>query len=340
MSWLKSGVDIDNSLLGIEDVPSGRTHLVCPYCGGRLTAKKGRIKEHHFAHTDETCQSVRQRQLSEIPTLPLYDSFNVQLSKQNLSQLKRFWERYGKHNYGIPNYPACHTLERAGVLRWNEYRRAYEFTKLGSIPVGGLSLNLFNCLQSPMLLEKLQKIELLAYDTLGITTKETSLPIYLTDLRLYRTQLRRVLAQTLYYLEVYSDGQTFYKVGVTTRKIDERVEEVKAQLFHHFQAVKIKVLGTWQHRGNVEKYFKYRYQRFNYPIGTLSEYYKFDNVNDAKGALRDLRRMKPKVLNQEEIDILEGKPSFAEITAKAELEAIERSPTWFSVTSHDHIEAH
>lgn len=317
MSWLKSGVDSDNSLLGIEDVPSGRTHLVCPYCGGSLTAKKGRIKEHHFAHTEETCQSVCQRRGGEIPALPLYDSFNIQLSKKDLSELKRFWERYGRHNYGIPNYPACSSLERAGMLRWNEYHRgssswgAYEFTKLGKIPVGGLSLNLFNFLHSPMLLEKLQELELKAHDALGITAPDDpSLPIYLTDLRLYRTQLRRVLAQTLYYLEVRSDGQTFYKVGVTTRKIDERVEEVKGELLHHFQSVTLKVLGTWEHRGNVEKYFKYRYQRFNYPIGTLSEYYKFDNVNDAIGVLRDLRRMKPKVLNQDEIDILEGKAQF------------------------------
>jgi len=51
--WLKYGVSKDNALVNIEDVSSGKTDLTCLYCGGGLTAKKGRIKEHHFAHTEE-----------------------------------------------------------------------------------------------------------------------------------------------------------------------------------------------------------------------------------------------------------------------------------------------
>lgn len=56
--WLKFGVSSDNALVCIEDISSGKTSLTCLYCGGGLTAKKGRVKEHHFSHTQETCRPV------------------------------------------------------------------------------------------------------------------------------------------------------------------------------------------------------------------------------------------------------------------------------------------
>ena len=83
----------------------------------------------------------------------------------------------------------------------------------------------------------------------------------------------------------------------------------------------IKVLGTWSHRGNVELYFKHRYKEFNHHIGSLTEYYKFDDV---KPVLRDLQRMKPKVLTQVEIDILEGKPDRLEVGITEDQRAIAR----------------
>ncbi len=56
--WLRYGVNQDNNLVSIEDSPRGKTQLRCPYCGGELTAKKGSKKEHHFAHSGETCSQV------------------------------------------------------------------------------------------------------------------------------------------------------------------------------------------------------------------------------------------------------------------------------------------
>jgi hypothetical protein len=47
----------------------------------------------------------------------------------------------------------------------------------------------------------------------------------------------------------------------------------------------------------VELYFKHRYKEFNYKIGKLTEYFKFDDIEPV---LRDLRRMKPQVLEQVE----------------------------------------
>lgn len=45
-------------------------------------------------------------------------------------------------------------------------------------------------------------------------------------------------------------------------------------------------------------------KEFNYKIGKLTEYFKFDDV---ELVLQDLHQMKPKVLEQVELDILFGK---------------------------------
>ncbi len=81
------------------------------------------------------------------------------------------------------------------------------------------------------------------------------------------------------------------------------------------------MLGTWPHRGNVEKYFKYRYARFNYPIGSLTEYYKFDDESDVASVLRDLRRIKRKVLSPREQEILEGRRGLVEQAIEADIQA-------------------
>lgn len=90
--WLKFGVAPHGELKNIDEVKSGKTNLTCLYCGGKLTAKKGQLKQHHFAHTQETCQPVAVRiKAKSFPSLPLYDRFNIQLSGEELERLKVLW---------------------------------------------------------------------------------------------------------------------------------------------------------------------------------------------------------------------------------------------------------
>jgi hypothetical protein len=140
-----------------------------------------------------------------------------------------------------------------------------------------------------------------------ITGKTVDLDTALTDLRLYRTQWRRILSCTLYCLSI-NQGQ-LYKIGVTTRSIQERLAEIQADLKPHLDQVNLEVVGSWPHRGNVELYFKYRYAPFVHQLGTLTEYFRFEN---AKATLRDLRRMKPKALTELEQAIWAGEPSQVE----------------------------
>ena len=123
------------------------------------------------------------------------------------------------------------------------------------------------------------------------------------DLLIYRAQLRRILVNLLYFLEVKANGTIFYKIGITTRSIEERIAQVQRDVRAHYLDVAVSLLGLWEHRGNVQLYFQHRYQPFNYRIGKLTEYFAFPNV---KVVLQDLCEMKPKVLSVVELEAIDG----------------------------------
>jgi len=290
--WLKFGVTPSGELVSVDEVVRGKTHLTCLYCGGELTAKKGSIKEHHFAHTQETCKPVSQRiKTKAFPSLPLYDNFNIQLKGDELEQLKVLWKEYGQVNRPIPRDLISFRWELKGLLK-AEGDRVYEFTNLGKIPVGALPLALFNQVQEPLLLSELAKLEQSV--DIAIAARLSCLNERLADLKIYRAQLRRILSNSLYFLEVKADGKIFYKIGITTRLIEERIAEVQRDLKVHYSDVVVNLLGLWKHRGNVELYFKHRYKAFNYRIGKLTEYFRFANV---KLILNDLFEMKPNMVS-------------------------------------------
>ncbi|MEH2171929.1 GIY-YIG nuclease family protein [Nostoc sp.] len=307
--WLKFGVAPDGQLVCVEDVGSGKTELLCPYCYGELTAKKGKVKQHHFAHSSATCLPVANR---NFPILPLYDNFNIYLSRRDLAQLKLLWKEYGSINYLIIPGLVTPGLIKAGIFQKNVYLipPAYEFTNLGKIPVGALEFSLFNEVQEPLLLKKLLKLELAAKHALYKNTPDKS--YRLTDLTIYRAQLQRILSCTLYFLEIQTNIGTLHKIGVTARPIQQRLTEIETDLLIPYETVAIQILGTWPHRGNVELYFKHRYHNHNYRIGSLTEYFKF-SASDASAVLHELQEMKEKVLSPVEIDILKDNISLSQV---------------------------
>ena len=179
----------------------------------------------------------------------------------------------------------------------SEGDRIYQFTHLGKIPVGALPLALFNRVQEPLLLSELMKLEgsVEIAEAAGLSCLDERR----ADLLIYRAQLRRILVNSLYFLEVKADSQTFYKIGITTRSIEERIAEVQRDVRAHYSDVVVNLLGLWEHRGNVELYFKHRYKGFNHRIGKLTEYFSFPNV---KVVLNDLYGMEPKMLLVGELD--------------------------------------
>ena len=139
--WLQYALDNDDNLVSVHDVKRGRINIRCPYCQGELTAKKGKVKAHHFAHIADTCNHVKASKLTEFP---LYDRFDLGLKPSVLKSLLNTWETRKSDN--PPIYYHGSYLEGLGLAKWNEYRfrgnGIHEFTKLGKIAVGGLSLML------------------------------------------------------------------------------------------------------------------------------------------------------------------------------------------------------
>ncbi len=312
--WLNYGIDTSNNLVAIEDVASRKTNLRCPYCGRALIAKRGKVNEHHFVHSGETCNLVIKREPRDIPHLPLYDAFNIFLTGKELEQLKKLWHRHKAHSNGIdrleilPAFTRENLVETSQDLNTGTGRKAYQFTKLGQIPVGALPLAVFNCVQEPLIEQKLAHLEAAIFDNSGSVLPLEELQVRLADLRIYDAQMRKILVACLYYLKVQADEKILYKIGITTRSMPKRLAEIYRDLRSHYQTVEIEVLGTWKHRGNVERYFKYRYCGFNYSIGSLTKYFKFDDPDKTQAVERDLSQMQAKVLLPVEQGIVDGKP--------------------------------
>jgi hypothetical protein len=215
-----------------------------------------------------------------------------------LEQLKVLWKEYGAQDYAIPKDLVNFRWELKGLLE-SEGSRSYHFTDLGKIPVGALPLALFNQVQEPLLLSELASLEgsVEIAEAAGLSCLDERR----ADLLIYRAQLRRILVNSLYFLEVKANGNCFYKIGITTRLIEERIAEVQRDVRAHYSDVVVNLLGLWERRGNVELYFKHRYQPFNYRIGKLTEYFAFPFV---KAVLQDLYEMESKVLSNVELDAI------------------------------------
>lgn len=296
--WLKYGADPRGHLKEVGDVPGGKTNLTCPYCGGRLTAKKGRVKSHHFAHAGETCKPVSARHKAKRwPGLPLYDRFNIQLPGREVERLKVLWQTYGVRGAAIPRDLIDLRWRLRGLIECDGDRA--QLSDLGKIPVGALSLEKFNAVQEPLLLSEWEAYRGRAEraDTANLSTADECR----ADLRIYEAQLRRIWLNQLYFLEVRADGYLFHKIGITRREIGDRIPEIRQDLKRQYAAVEVNLLGLWRHRGNVELYFKHRYSEFNHRIGKLTEYFRFPDV---KAVLNDLHGMGPKVLSDAEAAIL------------------------------------
>lgn len=296
--YLPYVVNDDGHLVYVESVGRGRTTLRCPYCNTPLIARKGERLAPHFAHDGKTCREVKRS--SETVALPVYDSFRLHLSGKAWEALRRFHDENDDGD--------CYWLEDYGLVKSfiTPYgNKRYSLTHKGKIPFGDLSLNLFNQFQEPLILERHDTLERAAWLALGDETEATKL----IDLRLFRAQMRRILETTLYFIEVRTSEGVLHKIGVTTRPLEQRIAEIRLDLVSHFGAVELVPLGTWAHRGNVELYFKHRYRRFQRVIGSLTEYFAFDDV---KHVLRDLRRMQPKELTDTEREVLEGEASAVE----------------------------
>lgn len=303
--FLEFGIYLGEELVHIHQVSAGKTQLTCPYCGGLLVAKKGKIKIHHFSHLKETCREVIDRSDDQLK-LPFYDKFDLNINPKSSLLLENF------HSGSRLTFPQLKKLIEEKLIYsvpTKTFGSKFVLTKLAKIFFGEASLYSFSEIQEEKILEKYKEIESL------LDLNNPLLDSLLTDLKIYRNQLKRVLSSDLYFIEIETSGGTFYKIGVTTRNIDDRLSEIKTDIKKHFQIQSISVLRLLKHRGSIETYFKYRYKKFLNShlknLGGFTEYFNFDK-NDRKRVLSDLTNLGGKMFSSFEEDILDNKKTAIE----------------------------
>jgi hypothetical protein len=180
------------------------------------------------------------------------------------------------YNYGYGDKRATGRLESGGFIAWNPYRGrmgSYDVTRKGEISLGTLSLPLFAAVQADEIRIMREKLK-----------RETE-QMGSIDLMLYETQIARLHEASLYFLQVTGH---VYKIGITSRPLETRLSEIARDIKPYLPDSEIKPLGVWQHAGRLERYWKYRYRHSQYRLGSLTEYYWF---NDVAPVLRELRRL-------------------------------------------------
>lgn len=288
MLFLSYGLNANNDLIYIEEVGRGVTDLRCPYCGGQLMARKGDVLVHHFAHIGETCRQVLSSNHKQLD-VPVYDKFDlgVRLSNDELAFLEDLYQQNGGHRFMIDHERLLYN----GFIEANEYltRRVWysvwDCTSKGKIAIGRATLQKFAEIQRDIQQARYQKlVDNIAY----IASQKVSTQGVIGDFRIYRAQLRRIYTASLYFLEVKHSEGILYKIGVTRRDIAARIEEIRHDLAPHLTDIKIKPLRFLKNRGSIEFYFKYRYRAHQYPLGSLTEYFQFE---DRRNVLSDLSRL-------------------------------------------------
>lgn len=278
--WLEYAVDDLGDLVHVSQAARGRSGLRCPYCQAGVLAKQGGLVAWHFAHAEKTCRSAVWR--NDAPVLPLYHDFTLGLTPKEADALRVV------HVLGsAPPGRLVHRLTEQGYCRWNPYRGrygGYELTKLGQIPFGYLSLYLFAQVQAQLIEVREQDFAIRAHAG-GDAAK--------TDLRIFRAQVQRIQASTLYFLavqgQVSGEVVRLHKIGITSRPVAERVAEVTEDVREHVQDATVQVVDSWPGQGRGEGYFKFKYATHQYRLGKLTEYFAFD---DPARVLRDLRRLR------------------------------------------------
>ena len=337
--WLQYALDKDNNLVSVGDVQRGKSNIRCPYCQGELTARKGKVKAHHFAHINETCnQSIKNENIR----LPLADGFELLVTHSELHHLNKvnpsgleayrndpYYSQYRVINryYDLPNstYKIIKSLEKKKLIDYRECQP----TDLGKAVLKDLTLFEFNSLWEQLSRSKLDKLnqEIIKLQRSVENTEKFKTTEYyqykplryqrvveknqreerisyeqtLIDLQLYCAQYGRVISHNLYFLEITTNEETLYKIGITTKDISERIKEIKNDLSKSLKSYDLSLVGLWEHYSNVEYYFKYRYSQYNHAIGKLTEYFLFPNIEPV---LKDLNSLQPKQFSASEQKII------------------------------------
>ncbi|GAB4443896.1 MAG: hypothetical protein Kow0031_26250 [Anaerolineae bacterium] len=261
--FLIYGLDNNSGeLVRIGAVPRGKTDLVCPYCGGPLIARRGKILAAHLAHAWESCRPVH-----DYPgNLPLLD-FN--LFRQSLTgpqardlnklrDMGRVFMRPGRVRPAMMSRLAI--LDFVGVTLSDDLQRLIYWT-------------------TPRAEAFFLRLDPAAWLDFAAHEARRGLTGAGDDVtrRLLEAELTLWQSLALYLLRVEAIPG-LVKIGVTARPVEERVAEVRRDLAAAGYPGEVEVLRYKPGCGAVEAYLKALWQQYRAKIGPHQEYFRLNEA--------------------------------------------------------------
>ncbi len=297
-----------NDLIHISEVQSGRTDLTCPNCGQSLIAKKGKLKEHHFAHDGASCSFTFSKELFGLGSrtstkLPLCiyakrkkESIEKKLRELQVAHSKRtnkkaLIEELQVRLQRLQSYFQKANQTKKATLTNQIADQVQQFIQQKIAPFPA-----FHLLRDPvfktgytngknqLIHQALNEEQHEYYYPLVFQPYVHCLQAYhktsnsantTNQIELYQKELSRFQQFQLYFIEIQIPSATIHKIGLTSRPISIRLKEIQLDLLTYFKSVKCKVLVLQQGVAFLEQFFKRKYATYQFSIGTLTEYFQF-----------------------------------------------------------------
>ncbi len=269
--FLSHGMDLHGQLVPITDVKSGKSELICPFCHQLLTAKKGSVNEHHFAHAGETC--AESKWVLAHTGIPLYDLASG-FSGTDMAVLKKAYKYRTCYESWITHkqQPSLEALIAGGMITKTDGRQIV-LTSLGSQFMRHVEgeRSTLSVLPTATLQELLFSVRFKMLNHID-RCQGTQAAHY------YQLRLQTILEQHLYVLRIqFEEDGTCYpliKVGLTARDdINDRVAEIKRDLAKHGNVLSVSVSGVYPHYGSLERVIHKLLARSQFTIGRHQEYF-------------------------------------------------------------------
>lgn len=261
--FLSHGLDDNGQLISIDDTDQGRTSLHCPFCGQVLIAKKGKVKEHHFAHDGVTC--AESKKTLAMTGIPLFDSDG--LSKAQITLLKKLsrWRTFSRLWLTENQKLTLDSMLVSGLLVMHDDQPTLtEVARHLLYGVSGHTLSGYVQLQEALFV--IREKELVHYDAQNGT--QTA--------RFYRTRLATLLQQHLYVLHIKFEQDNvcypLFKVGLTRRSIEQRIGEIKNDLNRFGRVHEVQLIGLFPHFGSLERRLLSILHTYQHVFGQHTEY--------------------------------------------------------------------
>ena len=279
------GKDKTDNLIHIDEAKSGNNDLLCVYCGGKLSAKKGSIVAHHFAHQKGQGENCKGASSAFSRIVLGFDYFDSDLTNVQRQALNILIDRAFIEGYLLPEWESRNPKSAPHILWKHDIKGVNRLTELfqekGFFERKRIDTPTGNYGQlHPTDKCKLFRLEMdlkQAFATLTHDRNEQAKSIDEQESEMLRLYLDRMAATSLYFLEIHTTQETFYKIGITQREVSERIGEIKS--FLKAQNIEIKnIAPLYCLRGLAlaEAYFKKKFLKYKKEIDNATEYFCFD----------------------------------------------------------------